>query len=133
MLNIIMALYKGYSTVNRDFGPFSITDRDLIIQDLLNHLSIRKGEKLHNPNFGTIIWNRLFEPLTTALKNEIKADIDRIISYDPRFTVVSQTIVQESQDGHGLVLSFSLQFTNENKIVDLSLMFDKQSNKLFVI
>ena len=128
-----MALYKGYSTVNRDFGPFSITDRDLIIQDLLNHLNIRKGEKLHNPNFGTIIWNRLFEPLTTALKNEIKADIDRIISYDPRFSVVSDTLIQDSPDGMGLLLNFSLQFADESKVVDLSVMFDKQSNKLYVI
>ena len=128
-----MALYKGYSTVNRDFGPHAISDRDLIVQDLLNHLNIRKGEKLHNPNFGTIIWNRLFDPLTPALKNEIKADIDRVISYDPRFSVVSQTIVQESPDGHGLLLNFSLQFADESKVVDLSVMFDRQSNQLYVL
>ena len=128
-----MALYKGYSSVNRNFGPYAISDNDLIIQDLLNHLSIRKGEKLHNPNFGSIIWSRLFDPLTQALKNEIKADLDRIISYDPRFTVVSDTVVQESPDGHGLVLSFSLQFSSGNKIVDLSLLFDKSSNKLYVL
>ena len=128
-----MALYKGYSSVNRDFGPFAISDNDLIIQDLLNHLNIRKGEKLHNPNFGSIIWSRLFDPLTTALKNEIKADLDRIISYDPRFTVVSDTLVQESPDGHGLVLSFSLQFSGGNKVIDLSLLFEKNTNKLYVL
>ena len=128
-----MATYKGYSTVNRDFGPFAITDHDLIIQDLLNHLSIRKGEKLHNPNFGTIIWNRLFDPLTPALKLEIKADIDRIISYDPRFNVINETIVQESSDGHGLVLNFSLQFASDSKVVDLGLMFDKKTNKLYAL
>ena len=128
-----MALYKGYSTVNRNFGPFTITDNDLIVQDLLNHLSIRKGEKLHNPAFGTIIWNRLFDPLTTALKNEIKADIDRIIGYDPRFNVVSETIVQESPDGLGLLLNFSLQFADDSRVVDLSLMFDKKSSKLYAL
>ena len=133
MLNITMALYKGYSTVNRDFGPYAITDHDLIVQDLLNHLSIRKGEKLHNPNFGTIIWNRLFDPLTTALKNEIKADIDRIIAYDPRFNVVNETIVQESPDGHGLILDFSLQFADDSKVIDLSVMFDKQTNNLYAL
>ena len=133
MLNITMALYKGYSTVNRDFGPFAISDQDLIIQDLLNHLQIRRGEKLHNPNFGTVIWNKLFDPLTPALKNEIKADIDRIISYDPRLSVVSETIVQESPEGHGLVLNFSLQFADASKVVDLAVLFDKQSSKLYVL
>lgn len=128
-----MATYKGYSSVNRDFGPYGISDNDLIIQDLLNHLQIRKGEKLHNPNIGSIIWNRLFDPLTPALKNEIKQDIDRIIAYDPRFNVVSQTIVQESPDGRGLVLNFSLQFATDNKIADLNVLFDKSSNRLYVL
>jgi phage baseplate assembly protein W len=128
-----MALYKGYSTVNRNFGPYSISDHDLIVQDLLNNLSIRKGEKLHNPNFGTIIWNRLFDPLTPALQLEIKTDIDRIIAYDPRFNIVNETIVQESPDGRGLVLNFSLQFADDGRVVDLSVMFDKQTNNLYAL
>jgi len=128
-----MAVYKGYSTINRDFGPVSISDNDLIVQDFLNHLSIRKGEKLHNPNFGTIIWNRLFDPLTPALKLEIKNDIDNLIAYDPRFNIVSQTVVQESPDGRGLLLNFSLSFATDNKIADLQVLFDKSSNKLYVV
>jgi hypothetical protein len=128
-----MAIYKGYSSVNRDFGPYGITDNDLIVQDLLNHLSIRKGEKLLNPDIGCIIWNRLFDPLTQALKTEIKQDIDRIIAYDPRFNVISQTIVQESPDGRGLVLNFQLQFASDNKLAALSVLFDNQSNKLYVV
>lgn len=128
-----MALYKGYSSVNRDFGPFGISDNDLIVQDLLNYLSIRKGEKLHNPQFGSIIWSRLFDPLTPALKTEIKNDIDRIIAYDPRFNVVTQTVVQESPDGRGLVLNFSLSFATDNKIANLQVLFDKNSNQLYVL
>jgi len=128
-----MALYKGYSSVNRDFGPYGITDNDLIVQDLLNHLSIRKGEKLMNPNIGSIIWNKLFDPLTPALKNEIKKDIDRIIKYDPRFNVVSQTLVQESPDGRGLILNFQLQFATDSKVAALSVLFDNKSNKLYVL
>ena len=128
-----MALYKGYSTVNRDFGPYAISDNDLIVQDLINHLQIRKGEKLMNPNIGTIIWNRLFDPLTPALKTEIKKDIDRIIAYDPRFNVVSSTIVQESPDGRGLILNFQLQFSTDNQIAALSVIFDKVANRLFVL
>jgi phage baseplate assembly protein W len=128
-----MTIYKGYSSVNRDFGPFGISDNDLIVQDLLNHLSIRKGEKLHNPNFGCIIWNKLFDPLTPALKSEIKNDIDNIIKYDPRFNVVTQTIVQESPDGLGLLVNFSLSFSTDNKIADLQVLFNKNTNQLYVV
>ena len=48
--------YKGFSTNNRS-KKFRVTDFELVKQDLINHFNIRKGEKLMNPNFGTIIWN----------------------------------------------------------------------------
>ena len=128
-----MSLYKGFSTVHRDFGPYSLKDNDLIVQDLLNHLSIRKGEKLMNPNFGTIIWNRLFDPLTTALKTEISQDINRIIGYDPRFNVVSKVLIQESPDGKGLLLNFQLQFTNTNQLAALNVLFDRSLNQIYVV
>ena len=128
-----MALYKGYSSVNRDFGPYSVTDNDLIVQDLLNHLSIRKGEKLMNPDIGTIVWNRLFDPLTPALKTEISQDINRIIAYDPRFNVVSQVLIQESPDGKGLTLNFQLKFSGTNQLAALNVLFDKSLNKLYVL
>ena len=34
-------------------------------------MHIRKGEKLENPEFGTIIWDCLFEPLTEDLRETI--------------------------------------------------------------
>ena len=46
--------YKGFSTVGRN-QKFRLTDFDLVKQDLINHFNIRKGEKLMNPNFGTVI------------------------------------------------------------------------------
>jgi phage baseplate assembly protein W len=128
-----MTLYRGFSTVNRDFGPYGLADNDLIVQDFLNNLNIRKGEKLMNPDFGCIIWDRLFDPLTPALKNEITKNIQDIISYDPRLSTVSSTTIQESPDGQGLVLNFTLQFAGTNQISTLSVRFDSQFNRLFVL
>ncbi len=62
-----MALYNGFSTLNGS-KKFKLTDFELVKQDLQNHFGIRKGEKLMNPEFGTIIWDLLFEPL-----NELKS------------------------------------------------------------
>jgi len=128
-----MTLYRGFSTVNRDFGPYGLADNDLIVQDFLNNLNIRKGEKLMNPDFGCIIWDRIFDPLTPALKNEIVKNIQDIISYDPRLSTVSSTTIQESPDGHGLVLNFTLQFSGTNQVSTLSIRFDSQFNRLFVL
>lgn len=133
-----MALYKGYSTkqfINQDattivglgenyFGPYVVTDRNLIITDLLNHFHIRKGEKLMNPNFGCIVWDRLFDPLTTILKNEIVANVSEIIATDPRISLIDSVTVVESPKGAGLLLDISIVLKGTNELVSLNLGFD---------
>ena len=41
-----VATYRGFNTVNNNFGSSKLTETDLIKRDLLNHFAIRKGEKL---------------------------------------------------------------------------------------
>ena len=79
--------YRGISTV-ADSGTFPLYDISLIKQDITNHFHIRKGEKLENPDFGTIIWDVLFEPLTEDIRNLIIEDVTTVINYDPRVRVV---------------------------------------------
>jgi len=62
-----MIKYKGFSTVNNT-RKTKLTDFELAKQDLINHFHIRKGEKLHNPNFGSNLWSVVFDPLTTSSK-----------------------------------------------------------------
>jgi len=57
--------YKGFSTVNPDNIGFQLYDLQLVKQDIINHFHIRQGELLSNPNFGTIIWDILYEPQET--------------------------------------------------------------------
>jgi phage baseplate assembly protein W len=76
--------YRGLTTVNPENTSYTVYDIALIKQDLINHFHIRKGEKLENPNFGTIIWDVLFEPLTPQVKNAIAKNVTEIINYDPR-------------------------------------------------
>lgn len=78
--------YKGFSS--REFKKnFRLYDFELCKQDLINHFNIRKGEKLQNPEFGTIIWDILFEPFTQAVREEIAKDVERIINFDKRIRV----------------------------------------------
>ena len=78
--------YKGLSTVNSDNTSYALYDIGLIKQDLLNHFHIRQGEKLENPEFGTIIWDVLFEPMTDSLKEAIINNVTEIVNGDPRVT-----------------------------------------------
>lgn len=83
--------YRGISTVANPRG-FNLYDLEIIKQDVVNHFHIRKGEKLENPMFGTIIWDVLFEPFTEDLKELIIQDITEVINYDPRISVDTVTV-----------------------------------------
>ena len=88
--------YKGFSSKNKANG-FKLYDIDLVKQDIINHFYIRKGEKLENPSFGTIIWDIIFEQFTPEVKSLIAKDVENIINYDPRVVVNSVTVDSTEQ------------------------------------
>jgi phage baseplate assembly protein W len=119
--------YRGFSTLVPN-KKFRLTDMELIKQDIINHFNIRKGEKLMNPNFGTIIWNVLHEPLTEELKSVITEDIKAIAKYDPRVSF-DNIIVTEYEQGLQIVLD--LRYLQTNQSNTMSLQFDNQAKTLF--
>jgi phage baseplate assembly protein W len=124
-----MSTYRGFSTVSRN-KKFRITDFELIKQDLINHFYIRKGEKLMNPDYGTIIWNMIFENLTAELKSIIQEDVKRIVSSDPRLRV-ENILVTEYQ--LGLQIELELSTVAEDQTEVLRLGFDRSSQSLQVL
>jgi phage baseplate assembly protein W len=119
-------LYKGFSTVGRN-KKFRATDLDLVKQDLINHFSIRKGEKVMQPNFGSVIWNMLFEPMTEHLQQVIIDDVKKIVGYDPRVGLQNITITEQE---YGMQIEVDLLFIPTNKSSQLSLQFNANSSKL---
>ena len=118
-----MALYNGFSTYNRS-KHFRITDFELVKQDLINHFNIRKGEKLMNPDYGTVIWDTLFDPLDDDTKNIIVQDVKRIIGSDPR--VGAQNVIV-TQFESGIQIEIDLIYISTNQRNLLSLSFDRNS------
>ena len=120
--------YYGFSTIDQ-VKKFKLTDFDLVKRDLLNHFSIRRGEKLLQPNFGSIIWNMLFEPLTEETKAILVEDIKRIVNYDPRINV-NGVIIDQLENG--LQIQVELLYLPTTMSDQLTLVFDNQSNSLSV-
>lgn len=114
--------YRGFSTVNPENSSFQQYDISLIKQNLLNHLNIRQGEKLSDPTFGCIIWDALYEPLTTRLKEAITTNVTNIVNYDPR-TRASE--VQVSEYESGLQIEYTLLYLDYNISENLKMQFDK--------
>lgn len=118
-----MPLYNGFSTINRH-KKYRLSDFELVKQDLYNHLHIRKGEKLMNPSFGTIIWDIIFDQLTDELKTAIELDLNTIIRYDPRMSAESLYI---SEYENGLQILMELRLVETNQIEKIRIQFDRQS------
>ena len=121
-------MYKGFSTIGQN-TKFRLTDFDLVKRDVLNHFYIRKGEKLMNPSFGTIIWNVLYEPFTEDLKSIIQADIKAIANYDPRVSFDNIVVTEYDQ---GLQILLELRYLQTNQSNLMNLQFDSNSRTLTV-
>jgi len=89
--------YRGFSS-KESKRNYKLYDIDLVKQDLINHFYIRKGEKLENPEFGTVIWDMIFENFTEDVKTIIAKDVEEIVNYDPRI-VVNEVQVDSTEQG----------------------------------
>lgn len=118
-------LYKGFSSLNEDNPTAKLFDLDLIKQDILNHFYTRQGERLEQPEFGTIIWDVIFEPLTDDLKNLISANVETIINYDPRVQADQITVTSYES---GIQIECVLTYLPYNISEALQLRFDQQND-----
>ena len=114
--------YKGFSSVSAEANSFALYDLALIKQDVLNHFNIRQGERLEQPEFGTIIWDVLFEPLTGELKDLIRKNVETIVNYDPR--VVADEVIVTSYES-GIQIECVLIFLPYNIREAIQLQFDQ--------
>ena len=119
-------MYKGFSTINSNTQNFILYDFELIKQDLLNHFNIRQGERLMQPNFGCIIWDLIFEPLTDQVKDLILQNVNQILNYDPRIQAGNVLVTPYDT---GLQIQCTLTYLPYNISQDLQLKFD-QANGL---
>lgn len=115
--------YKGFNSKDPKNG-FKSYDADLVKQDLINHFYIRKGQKLENPDFGTVIWDLLFEPFTEDVKKIISDDVEAVINYDPRISVNS--VLVDSTD-QGIRIEAEIIYLPFNISENMTFDFDKKN------
>lgn len=116
--------YKGFSS-KESSRNFKLYDIDLVKQDLINHFYIRKGEKLENPEFGTVIWDMIFENFTEDVKTTIAKDVEDIINYDPRISV---NAVQVDTTEQGIRIQADVTYIPFNVNEQMTFNFDKDNS-----
>jgi len=115
-------IYKGFNSRNKA-SHFKQNDVDLVKQDLLNNFNIRKGEKLELPNYGTIIWSMVFEPMTEENVQIISDDVEEIINRDPR---VNPSNVSVDTTEQGIRIEVDLEYIELNLTEQLVIDFNKR-------
>jgi phage baseplate assembly protein W len=121
-----MAIFKGFTTLDRVKAPFTVTDQELIKRDLLNEFYTKKGERVMRPNFGSIIWDILMDPNDETLVSRIKEDIRRIVAKEPRVELLDLIIYVAD---HAISAEVVLKYLPFNNAESLYLLFEKQINE----
>ena len=96
---------------------FSITEKQLLTENIKRILRTRKGERVNNPEFGSYLLDFLFLPqvYVTDLLEIIKKDIEQ---WEPRVKVVECSITSISQD-EVIEISLKLNIISKNQLVDI--------------
>lgn len=109
------------------FGKkFKLVDTDLVIQDLVNALNIRRGTKVGQPGYGTTIWEYIFEPNSPQTQQEIENEIRRIIADDPRL-ILNLLQLYPYENGILVELQVAVAPINEATVVRINLNINSET------
>lgn len=148
-----MANYIGFSTINANkpkttnasngqddgtgtilkglvFGKkFRMVDAPLVLQDFINALNIRQGEKVGQPEYGTKLWSYVFEPNTTDMQFQLENEIRRVASQDPRLDL---NYVKAFPQENGILVEIELSVSPYNQAQIVSIYFDGTSSRALI-
>jgi phage baseplate assembly protein W len=119
--------FVGFNTVNQPNPPYSLTNIEIVKRDINNQFATPLGARVMLPNFGTRIFEYLFDPFDEYTKNSIIEDAVRVVGDEPRVSLVNIDVFQEDQAlTIVMVLLFKPESITESMFVTFSLK-DKES------
>jgi len=117
----------GVGTIKKSINTgrkFRLVDTPLVIQDFLNAINIRQGQKVGNPGYGTTLWDFVFEPNTADVQFKLEAEVRRVASQDPRLLLNS---IKAFPQENGILVELEMAVAPFNQASLIS-MFLNQSN-----
>ena len=104
--------YASGSLPGRGVFAQSYTTEEQVISNLKNLLLTRKGERIMQPNFGTDIYDTLFQNNVEDLRLTLKDSLIQDIEYWLPYINVNDVVISSSTDMH--TVSIVLKFTITN-------------------
>lgn len=112
-----MVTFVGFSTYGRRTGTRVLEDKELAKRDLLNHFYTRRGERLGEPEFGSILPELVFEQFDQLVIDAADEDVRTIIGLDPRWQLIDYQIEAEN---HSLTITVQIRYVpdlSEDRLV----------------
>jgi len=120
-----MPTFIGFNT-QRQYKKFTLLDTELVKRDLLNGLNIRQGQLPGRPQYGTVLWDNLFENQSSNLTSAIEREIQRVAGYDPRIQILE---IQVFPQENGILIQIQLAIVPSTDAQQLSIFFDQQQRR----
>ena len=114
--------FIGFNTQGQ-YKKFTLTDFELIKRDLLNAFNIRQGQLPGRPQYGTVLWDFLFENQLEELQQSITREVQRVAGGDPRIYISD---IQTYPQDNGILIELQLQIVPSTDAERLSIFFDLQ-------
>lgn len=114
--------FIGFNT-QQQYKKFTLTGFELIKRDLLNAFNIRQGQLPGRPEYGTSLWEYLFENQVEELQTQIINEVQRVAGSDPRIYIND---VQMYPQENGLLIELELTVVQTTNVERLGLFFDLQ-------
>jgi phage baseplate assembly protein W len=120
-----MPTFIGFSTIGQ-CKKFTLTDFELIKQDLFNALNIQQGSLPGRPGYGTTIWGFVFENQTEETQAGMITELQRVVGGDPRlFLNDAQVYPQEN----GILIEMQVQIVPTTSVERLNIFFDQNTRR----
>jgi len=127
--NAPVGVAGGVGTITQGIVPgkkFKIDDQNLVIQDFINALNIKRGEKVGQPTYGTTLWNFVFEPNTPDMQFALETEIRRVASSDPRIVL---DYVKAFPKENGILIEVQMGIQPYEQALVLSVFLNSTTNK----
>lgn len=114
--------YRGFSTRNasKPGGSFTLTNKALVNEDLMNHIFTEYFERPHMPSFGTRIPSLVFEPNDAQVRAIIEEDLRKVFNYDPRVQLQNLQVLS-LPDNNAIVAVATLLYLELKVVGDLKI------------
>ena len=115
--------FIGFNTQGQ-YKKFTLTDFPLIKRDLLNAFNIKQGQLPGRPDYGTVLWDYLFENQIEETQTQITNEIQRVAGGDPRIYISD---IQVYPQENGMLIELQLTITPSTTAERLAIFFNQQT------